>query len=68
MKRILDYEGEASVSKEWNTAWLDDGRHKTTPWLGTAIEGLLLRAWKRPLLKDWHGRLHILVELVEEGE
>ena len=60
-KLVLDYTGEASArSREGgdDNVYLD---HEELA--GLIVEELPIDSWGW-----WHGRLHILVELVEEGE
>ena len=59
-KPVLEYEGRVFVRPINNHIWLTDREMR--------LVELLARALDFDFFDDWHGRLHILVELVEEGK
>ena len=60
-KTILDYTGRVFVRPINNHIWLTDREMRLMELLAEALEF-------DAVVGDWQGRLHILVELVEEGE
>ena len=59
-KPILDYKGRVFVRGINSHIWLTDREMRLVELLAQALEF--------DVIGDWHGRLHILVELVEEGD
>ena len=61
-KPILDYKGPVAYDSDFDMFWLASGDER---WLDDALKHGLKIAGESP---GWRGRLHILVELVEEGK